>query len=68
LDKNDREAYSLPFAVNTMEITEISSEDDLPELPSPKIHLFFPRKPSRTMSSLLQPQRIKHFFIDTASE
>jgi hypothetical protein len=23
-----------------MEITQISSEDDLPDLPSPKIHLF----------------------------
>jgi len=38
LDKNGRETYPFLFAEH-QEITQISSEDDLSELPSPKIHV-----------------------------
>jgi hypothetical protein len=50
-----------------MEVTQISSEDDLLELPSPKTHVFS-KKTLHDDEQPVKPQRIKCFFIDTASE
>ncbi len=68
LDKNDRETYPLPFAFTHMgKITQISSEDDPFELPSPKIHVFS-KKTLHDNEQPIKSTKNKVFFIDTASE